>query len=107
MYIDFFGYRLILKQLQKIQEDIKIMATTLAQLDTALAANTAAVSQVVTDVTALIAKINASPAAADFTNEVNSLASSTTALQGADVSSQAVLTAPVTTPPVTPVVTGA
>lgn len=70
------------------------MATTLAQLDAAIAANTAAVTQVVTDVQALLAKIAASPAAPDFTTEATALQSSVTALQGADAASQAVLNPP-------------
>jgi uncharacterized protein YoxC len=91
--IDFFGYRKLLKILQSIHEDINKMVTTLAQLDTALAANTAAVTQLVTDVQALLAKIAAS-GSPDFTNEVNQVQSSVSALQGADAASQAVLNPP-------------
>lgn len=72
------------------------MATTLAQLDSALQQNTAAVQAVVADVTALIAKLNAGE---DFSSELETVQSSLSGLQGADAAAQQAL---VPAPPVTP-----
>ena|ERR1700729_797186 len=98
--LDFFGYRKLLKILQSIQEDINKMATTLAQLDAAIAAENTSITSLVslatqldTDVTALVAKVNSG---ADFTNELNAvqtnaglLSTATANVQSADTSAQA------------------
>lgn len=83
--------------LETILKEIRMANTTLAQLDAALAVNTTAVQTVVTDVTALLTKLNAG---ADFTAELNAVQASLSSLQGADAAAQAVLNPP--TPPVVP-----
>lgn len=72
------------------------MATSLAQLDAALASLSGAVTQVSNDITALIAKINAGQ---DFTNELTTVQSSLSGLQSADASAQAILSPPVASSP--------
>ena len=67
----------------KLIQEGKHVATTLQQLDAAIAANTAEVAQLVTDINALIALVQAIPGQ-DFTNEVNAINADIAQLQGAD-----------------------
>lgn len=67
------------------------MSEDINALKSAITANSAAVGTVVTDVQAIIAKLNAAPNAPDFTDEVTALQSSASALQSADAAAQAVL----------------
>lgn len=71
------------------------MAQTLADLQAAITAVADAVAAdaaqdqlVIAAIEALIAKINASPAAPDFSNEVAALAGAVAALQGSNTSIQ-------------------
>ena len=61
------------------------MAQTLQQLDTVIAGLGTGVTQLVTDVQALIAAVQAIPGQ-DFTNEVNAINTDITNLQGLDTS---------------------
>lgn len=71
------------------------MSQTLADLQAAIvavgdavAADAAQDQLVITAIEALIAKINASPVAQDFSNEVQALAAAVTSLQGSNTSIQ-------------------
>jgi hypothetical protein len=77
--------------LQQILKEIKSMATTLVQLDAALATLSTEVATIVTDVQALVAKLNAG---ADYTNELATVNTDLSTLQGADAAAQAVLSPP-------------
>lgn len=108
--IDWFGWKALNCKMDLLIKEVKKMVDTQADLDTAVSANTAAVTantaaqaQVVTDINALLAKIAANPTApvSDFTSEVNALSASTAALSGAttsdtaaDVSAQGVINPP-------------
>jgi hypothetical protein len=92
-------------------KEILQVVTSLQQLDAAIAANTqaqaaetAAVNQLVSDVTNLLAKVSAAPNAQDFTSELSAVQESATAAQAAttqsaatDSQAQAVLNPPAST----------
>lgn len=70
--------------LQELQDAITAVGT-------AVTADAAQDQLVIAAIEALIAKINASPAAPDFTNEVSALSAAVTSLQGSNASIQAEL----------------
>ena len=77
------------------------MANSRADLDAAIAANTAIVAKAVSDIAALLAALSAAGVAEDFTSEVNAVAASTSALTASDVSAEGVLTPPPAPAPAT------
>lgn len=85
----FFGW------FRRIEEKIDNMSVTLVQLDAGIAAQNVLVNQFMSDVNAFIAKVTAGQ---DFTNELNAVQSTASALQAADGAVQAQLNPPASPP---------
>jgi len=75
---------------KKLESVVHFMSATQADLDAALTAIGDTVSQIIAEVVALIAKIQATVPAADFTAEVSSIQALQTSLQDAADKAKAV-----------------
>lgn len=109
--MDWGFFHRIEHKLDRLQETLDIMATTLAQLDAAIAAENASLTslsqlstQLDTDVAALVTAINNGQ---DFTNELNAvqtgastLATAVANVQSADTAAQGAVSTSTTNPPV-------
>jgi uncharacterized membrane protein YccC len=91
---DLFGYGTINSKLDDITRRLKLMAADQAALDQAVADLVTHTDAIDAAVTALIDKINSSPAAADFQTEVDALTAATGNLQTATNAANTALNPP-------------
>jgi hypothetical protein len=91
---DLFGYATINSKLDDITRRLKLMAADQAALDQAVADLVTHTDAIDAAVTALIDKINSSPAAADFQAEVDALTAATGNLQTATAAANTALNPP-------------